>query len=118
MTAPRSVGVVGGGRMGAGIAQVFAALGSIVVIAEAADQQAALGRVETGLARAHERGKLSEDPATILARVTTVAGPDALPAELDLVVEAVPEIPSLKVEVLALIDKAVSNETVIASNTS
>ncbi|MBY4131115.1 3-hydroxyacyl-CoA dehydrogenase family protein [Rhodococcus fascians] len=118
MTAPRSVGVVGGGRMGAGIAQVFAALGSTVVIAEAADQQAALGRVETGLARAHERGKLSEDPAAILGRVTTVAGPTELPADLDLIVEAVPEIPSLKVEVLALIDKAVSNETVIASNTS
>ncbi|AMY53569.1 3-hydroxybutyryl-CoA dehydrogenase [Rhodococcoides fascians D188] len=104
--------------MGAGIAQVFAALGSSVVIAEAADQQAALGRVETGLARAHERGKLSEDPAAILARVSTVAGPADLPADLDLIVEAVPEIPALKVEVLALIDKVASEKTVIASNTS
>ena len=104
--------------MGAGIAQVFAALGSTVVIAEAADQEAALGRVSTGLDRAHERGKLTESPADILARVTTVAGPAALPADLALVVEAVPEIPSLKVEVLALIDKAVSDSTVIASNTS
>ncbi|MGA9873684.1 MAG: 3-hydroxyacyl-CoA dehydrogenase family protein [Rhodococcus sp. (in: high G+C Gram-positive bacteria)] len=118
MTVPSHVGVVGGGRMGAGIAQVFAALGSTVVIAEAADQKAALGRVETGLARAHERGKLTADPSDILARVTTVAGPADLRAELDLVVEAVPEIPSLKVEVLSLIDRAVSAETVIASNTS
>ncbi|OZF01361.1 3-hydroxyacyl-CoA dehydrogenase family protein [Rhodococcoides fascians] len=118
MTVPSRVGVVGGGRMGAGIAQVFAALGSTVVIAEAADQKAALGRVETGLARAHERGKLTADPTEILARVTTVAGPADLPSELDLVVEAVPEIPSLKVEVLSLIDKTVSAETVIASNTS
>ncbi|OZC61702.1 3-hydroxybutyryl-CoA dehydrogenase [Rhodococcus sp. 15-725-2-2b] len=118
MTAPVKVAVVGGGRMGAGIAQVFAALGSTVVIAEAADQQAALGRVETGLARAHERGKLSEDPSAILARVSTVAGPSDLHAELDLVVEAVPEIPSLKVEVLALVDKIAGPETVIASNTS
>ncbi|WP_075838570.1 3-hydroxyacyl-CoA dehydrogenase family protein [Rhodococcus sp. KRD197] len=115
---PSKVGVVGGGRMGAGIAQVFAALGSTVVIAEAADQEAALGRVSTGLDRAHERGKLTESPADILARVTTVAGPADLPADLALVVEAVPEIPSLKVEVLALIDKAVSDSTVIASNTS
>ncbi|WP_037183236.1 3-hydroxyacyl-CoA dehydrogenase family protein [Rhodococcoides fascians] len=118
MTVPVSVGVVGGGRMGAGIAQVFAALGAPVTIAEAADQAAALGRVETGLARAHERGKLDEDPAAILARVTTVAGPTDLPADLELVVEAVPEIPSLKVEVLALIDRTVSASTVIASNTS
>ncbi|OZD79336.1 3-hydroxybutyryl-CoA dehydrogenase [Rhodococcus sp. 05-339-2] len=118
MTAPVKVAVVGGGRMGAGIAQVFAALGSTVVIAEAADQQAALGRVETGLARAHERGKLSEDPLAILARVSTVAGPSDLPAELDLIVEAVPEIPSLKIEVLVLVDKIAGPETVIASNTS
>ncbi|MGB3372941.1 MAG: 3-hydroxyacyl-CoA dehydrogenase family protein, partial [Rhodococcus sp. (in: high G+C Gram-positive bacteria)] len=104
--------------MGAGIAQVFAALGSTVVVAEAADQEAALGRVSTGLDRAHERGKLTERPGDILARVTTVAGPAELPADLALVVEAVPEIPSLKVEVLALIDKAVSDSTVIASNTS
>lgn len=118
MTVPSKVAIVGGGRMGAGIAQVFAALGSTVVIAEAADQQAALGRVETGLARAHERGKLSEDPAAILARVSTVAGPTDLPAELDLIVEAVPEIPSLKVEVLAVVDKIAGAQTVIASNTS
>ncbi|OZE40077.1 MULTISPECIES: 3-hydroxyacyl-CoA dehydrogenase family protein [unclassified Rhodococcus (in: high G+C Gram-positive bacteria)] len=118
MTVPSNVAVVGGGRMGAGIAQVFAALGSSVVIAEAADQQAALGRVSTGLDRAHERGKLNENPAAILARVSTVAGPADLPADLDLVVEAVPEIPALKVEVLALIDKVASDNTVIASNTS
>ncbi len=45
---PDQVAVVGGGRMGAGIAQVFAALGSTVVIAESGDRQAALGRVSTG----------------------------------------------------------------------
>lgn len=118
MTIPSKVGVVGGGRMGAGIAQVFAQLGSTVVIAEAADQDAALERVSTGLARAHERGKLASTPAEILARVSAVGGPGELPADLDLVVEAVPEIPSLKVEVLALVDATVSPSTVIASNTS
>ena len=118
MTVPQKVGVVGGGRMGAGIAQVFAALGSTVVIAESADQKAALGRVETGLARAHERGKLTLSPAEVLSCVTTVASPADLPSDLDLVVEAVPEIPTLKVEVLSLIDKTVSTETIIASNTS
>ncbi|PBC36000.1 3-hydroxybutyryl-CoA dehydrogenase [Rhodococcus sp. ACPA4] len=118
MTVPQKVGVVGGGRMGAGIAQVFAVLGSTVVIAESADQKAALDRVETGLARAHERGKLTLSPAELLSYVTTVASPADLPSDLDLVVEAVPEIPTLKVEVLALIDKTVSTETIIASNTS
>ena len=118
-TAPKKVGVVGGGRMGAGIAQVFATLGSTVTIAESGDRDAALTRVSDGLDRAHERGKLGDaDPATILDRVSTVAVPDALPADLDLVVEAVPESVDLKLGVLALVEKTVDPSTVIASNTS
>jgi len=116
---PQRVGVVGGGRMGGGIAHIFAALGSTVIVVESGDQAAALDRIATSLDRAHERGKLSEmRPADVLARITTVGGPAELPSDLDLVVEAVPEIPNLKVEVLGLIDKAVSKSTVIASNTS
>ncbi|GCE42856.1 3-hydroxybutyryl-CoA dehydrogenase [Rhodococcus wratislaviensis] len=118
-TAPKNVGVVGGGRMGAGIAQVFATLGSTVTIAESGDRQAALQRVSDGLDRAHERGKLGDaDPATILGRVSTVEAPDALPPALDLVVEAVPELVDLKLGVLALVEKTVSPATVIATNTS
>jgi 3-hydroxybutyryl-CoA dehydrogenase len=113
-----AVGVIGGGRMGAGIAQAFASIGSTVIIAETSDQSAALGRVSTGLDRAAERGKLTQSPDEILARVSTVGDPTALPADLDLVIEAVPEIPALKLEVLGLVDKTVSAQTVIASNTS
>ncbi|WP_433710197.1 3-hydroxyacyl-CoA dehydrogenase family protein [Nocardia sp. CA-084685] len=116
---PARVAVVGGGRMGAGIAQVFATLGSTVIIAEAADQAAALGRVATGLRRADERGKLGGARVDdVLARVVTVAAPTELPADLDLVVEAVPENPALKLEVLTAVDKAVGSQAVIASNTS
>ncbi|MGW5147784.1 3-hydroxyacyl-CoA dehydrogenase family protein [Rhodococcus koreensis] len=118
-TAPKNVGVVGGGRMGAGIAQVFATAGATVTIAESGDRQAALGRVSDGLDRAHERGKLGDaDPATILGRVSTVEAPDALPPALDLVVEAVPELVDLKLSVLALVEKTVSPTTVVATNTS
>ncbi|MFE7418448.1 3-hydroxyacyl-CoA dehydrogenase family protein [Rhodococcus sp. NPDC057529] len=118
-TAPKNVGVVGGGRMGAGIAQVFATAGATVTIAESGDRQAALQRVSDGLDRAHERGKLGDaDPATILGRVSTVEAPDALPPALDLVVEAVPELVDLKLSVLALVEKTVSPATVIATNTS
>ncbi|TQC45729.1 3-hydroxyacyl-CoA dehydrogenase family protein [Rhodococcus sp. WS4] len=118
-TAPKNVGVVGGGRMGAGIAQVFATLGSTVTIAESGDREAALKRVSDGLDRAHERGKLgAADPATILGRVSTVPAPDALPPALDLVVEAVPELVDLKLSVLSLVEKTVDPSTVIASNTS
>lgn len=118
-TIPGRVGVVGGGRMGAGIAQVFATLGSTVTIAESGDRQAAFTRVSDGLHRAHERGRLGEsDPATVLGRVSLVDAPDELPAGLDLVVEAVPEALQLKLGVLALVEKTVDPTTVIATNTS
>ena len=117
--APKAVGVIGSGRMGAGIAQVFAALGGAVTIAESGDAEAALQRVSTGLDRAHERGKLGDqDPATVLARVSVVGAVSSLPPSLDLIVEAVPEIAALKVEVLAAAETVAGERTVIASNTS
>ena len=117
--APKTVGVIGGGRMGAGIAQVFAGLGGAVTIAESGDAEAALQRVSTGLDRAHERGKLGDqDPATVLARVSVVGAVSSLPPSLDLIVEAVPEIAALKVEVLAAAETVAGESTVIASNTS
>ncbi|UXF66954.1 3-hydroxyacyl-CoA dehydrogenase family protein [Rhodococcus qingshengii] len=116
---PKTVGVIGGGRMGAGIAQVFASLGGVVTIAESGDTAAALQRVSAGLDRAHERGKLDDqDPATVLARVSTVDAVTSLPPSLDLIVEAVPEIAALKVEVLAAAETVAGESTVIASNTS
>lgn len=115
---PDSVAVIGGGRMGAGIAQSFAALGSIVVIAETRDPAGALDRVRTGLARAAERGKLDADPAAVLARVSTVDSPGAIPADATLVVEAVPEDTALKLSVLREVGERVGSDTVIASNTS
>lgn len=116
---PAAVGVVGGGRMGAGIAQVFATLGSEVTIAESRDPAAARERVETGLRRAHERGALKgRSPREISDRLRTVDAVENLPAGLDLVIEAVPEQPALKIEVLVAAEKVVGDDAVIASNTS
>ncbi|MFE5049885.1 3-hydroxyacyl-CoA dehydrogenase family protein [Streptomyces sp. NPDC056637] len=118
--APAVVGVIGGGRMGAGIAQSYATAGSTVTMVEngAAAAAAALDRVATGLERAAERDRLTEPAETVLARVSTVESVDMLPAGADLVVEAVPEDPALKARVLAAAERAVSVTTVLASNTS
>lgn len=117
--APAHVAVIGGGRMGAGIAQVFATLGSEVVIVEAGDQAAARDRVATGLQRADERGKLTHSsPAEVFDRVSTVASPNDIPPETNLVVEAVPEKADLKAQVLVAAEKAVGPDAVIATNTS
>lgn len=118
--APAVVGVIGGGRMGAGIAQSYATAGSTVTMVEngAAAAAAALDRVTTGLKRAAERDRLTEPAEAVLARVSTVESVDMLPAEADLVVEAVPEDSALKARVLAAAERAVSTTTVLASNTS
>ncbi|MCX5243504.1 3-hydroxyacyl-CoA dehydrogenase family protein [Streptomyces prunicolor] len=119
-SAPAVVGVIGGGRMGAGIAQSFAAAGSSVTVVESGEaaSAAALDRVATGLKRAAERGLLSEPAEQVLARVTMADAVDGLPADADLVVEAVPEDAGLKSRVLAAAERAVGATTVLATNTS
>ena len=119
-TAPAAVGVIGGGRMGAGIAQSFAAVGSSVVVVESDAQAAAaaLDRIAIGLKRAAERGKLTEPAEQVLDRVTTAGSVDGLPAAADLVVEAVPENPALKARLLAAAENSVGERTVLATNTS
>jgi len=119
-SAPGVVGVIGGGRMGAGIAQSFAVAGSSVTVVESGEQAsaAALERVATGLKRAAERGLLSEPAEQVLARVAMADSVDGLPADADLVVEAVPEDAALKARVLAAAEQAVGVTTVLATNTS
>jgi 3-hydroxybutyryl-CoA dehydrogenase len=117
---PARVGVIGGGRMGAGIAQVFLAAGAQVDVVEAgaAAAEAARGRVAAGLEEAARRGKLTGDVATALARLTVLDTAAELDASTGLVVEAVPEQPALKAEVLRAAEGAVGADAVLATNTS
>ncbi|HET6534149.1 MAG TPA: 3-hydroxyacyl-CoA dehydrogenase family protein [Actinoplanes sp.] len=120
MTAPKTVGVIGGGRMGSGIAQVFAAAGSRVTVVERdpAAAAAAKDRVAMGLLRAAERGKLTEPAGAVLDRVSLAADVTGLPADAEVVVEAVPEDAALKVRVLAAAEDVLGDDAVLASNTS
>src|SRR3954468_20292311 len=117
---PRLVGVIGGGRMGAGIAQVFLAAGARVAVVEAGAEGAAAarGRVADGLAEAARRGKLDEEVAPVLDRLTVVGSPAALDRETGLVVEAVPEQAELKAQVLRAAEGAVTPDAALATNTS
>jgi 3-hydroxybutyryl-CoA dehydrogenase len=119
-SAPAIVGVIGGGRMGAGIAQVFAVAGSSVTVVESGAEAAAaaLDRVATGLTRAAELGRLAEPVDRVLNRVTSVGSVEDLPAAADLVVEAVPEDAALKAGLLAAAERVVGVTTLLASNTS
>lgn len=116
----RAVAVVGGGRMGAGIAQVFAAAGYSVVVSEngPAAAAAALQRVTAGLRRAAERNVLIGTVDEVAARVSAVTAIGELPADVVLLVEAVPEDPALKRSVLTQAAQVVGPSCVLATNTS
>jgi 3-hydroxybutyryl-CoA dehydrogenase len=116
---PAIVGVLGGGRMGAGIAHAFVVSGSNVRIVERDDEQAAaaLDRVTSALAASVDRGTTGETLATLNARIETGTD-DALFDECELVIEAVPEDTDFKVASLRRIEDRVGAEIPIASNTS
>ena len=114
------LGVVGGGLMGSGIAEVAARCGLETMIREPTDDllQSARQRIERSMASAVRRGKLSEaEQGSALARVSFVTGFHDL-ADCDVVVEAVPEKLDLKREIFAALDLACRPETILASNTS
>ena len=114
------VGVAGGGTMGVGIVhRLLAATDAEVVLVERDDAEAAAARdrVVGSLTRAADRGYLDADVAALLGRFTVAGDPAAL-ADAGLVVEAVPEIPQLKADLLARIEAAVGADTVIGTNTS
>ncbi|MCZ2837760.1 3-hydroxyacyl-CoA dehydrogenase family protein [Modestobacter sp. VKM Ac-2985] len=117
---PHQVGVIGGGRMGAGIAQAFLAAGARVEVVEAGDEaaEAARGRVSSGLEEAARRGKLTGEVAEALDRLTLVDSPTELTRDAGLVVEAVPERADLKVAVLTAAESVLGPDAVLATNTS
>jgi 3-hydroxybutyryl-CoA dehydrogenase len=109
--------VVGGGTMGAGIAQCLLEAGATVAIIEsdAARATAAHDRVAAGLRR-----RFKDDVDRVVQLLTRLEAGDALPldASPDLVIEAVPEDPDLKVAILAEAERALPDVAVLASNTS
>lgn len=116
-----NVAVIGAGTMGHGIAYVAALAGCRVAITDADPAQLARGRsqIERAFARAIERGKCTaEQRDAALARLETVPTADAVAADADLVIEAIPERLDLKQRVLAEVERVVHCETVLASNTS
>ncbi|MYU16105.1 3-hydroxybutyryl-CoA dehydrogenase [Streptomyces sp. SID8361] len=106
--------------MGGGIAQLFATAGARVTCVESSPQavEDARARIADSLRRAVRRGKSDADPADVLDRLDLVTGVSELSFDTDLVVEAVPEIPGLKVEILTSVENVVSPDTVLATNTS
>jgi 3-hydroxybutyryl-CoA dehydrogenase len=115
-----TIGVVGLGTMGAGIAEVFARNGLEVVGVEQTDDYVKRGRthIENSTSRAVRRGKLSEqEQQAIFDRLTLTTSLADL-KDCDLVVEAVVEQLDVKRAVFRQLDDIVRSDCVLATNTS
>ncbi len=115
-----SVGVVGAGTMGNGIAQVFTQAGFEVRLVDAFEPalDRARSTIEKSLGKFVEKGKLSAaDRDRALGRLATGTDLDAL-VEADYVVEAIVEDASVKRDLFARLDALTRPEIILASNTS
>jgi 3-hydroxybutyryl-CoA dehydrogenase len=120
MNAPRKVAIIGGGTMGAGIAQAFADIGSMVMVVESNPTAvaAAHARISDGIAKSAERDKLSLAPHKVLANIRLVTDIGDVDKDSSLVIEAVQEVAAAKIAVLTRAEKVVDADAILASNTS
>jgi 3-hydroxybutyryl-CoA dehydrogenase len=116
----KTVGVVGAGQMGNGIAQVAAHAGFRVVMSDIADSfvQKGLATISKNLDRMVEKGKIpSQKRDEILGRIKGTIKIGEM-ADADFVVEAATENESLKLNIFKELDQACRKEAILSSNTS
>ena len=114
------IGIIGTGTMGSGIAQVAAAAGHVVKIFDAlpAAIAQAVRIIDTGLRRSADRGKFSEHEALAAKnRIVPVTELKQL-ADAGLIIEAIVEDLEAKRELLCQVEKVVSSDCILATNTS
>jgi 3-hydroxybutyryl-CoA dehydrogenase len=116
---PDRVGVLGGGRMGAGIAHSFVMAGATVVVVERDEQlaEAARARVQASLATSLQRAASKKSLSELTGQLFVSSSYASL-SGCDLVVEAVPEDLELKVEALTAVEAQLGPGAWLASNTS
>jgi 3-hydroxybutyryl-CoA dehydrogenase len=113
------MGVVGCGVMGAGIAEIGAKGGCDVIVVDAFPDalERARDRMAASLAKAEEKGKLTEPAETILNRIRWTTDLTAL-ADREFITEAIRELLDDKVALIHELDSILAPEAIIATNTS
>jgi len=120
MTTSQTIGVIGAGTMGNGIAQVCALAGVSVVMLDVDEKRVARGReaIATGLERLVKKAKLSAtERDAALGRLRGATDYGAL-GDCDFVIEAATEDEALKAKILRQADAAAKNGAIVATNTS
>src|SRR5215470_15428055 len=120
MKAIQTVGVIGGGTMGNGIAHVAARSGFKVILQDLEQSflERALATIAKNLDREEAKGKISSgDKSAALARIVPTLASAAL-AEADFIIEAVAEDFETKSKVFETLDAIARHDVILASNTS
>ncbi len=120
MSEIKTIGVVGAGTMGNGIAQLAAQMGANVIMRDIKDDfvQRGLSAIDKFLAKGVERGKLKEDQKTAIQKRIIGTTDMGKMAECDFVIEAVIEDLDLKKAVFSELDTVCRPEVILATNTS
>lgn len=116
----KTIGVIGAGQMGAGIAQVSASAGYRVILSDIAleNAESAISKIDAMTAKAVDAEKMSADERdTILANISP-SGAIADLADCDLVIEAASEVEHVKTAIFAELCPVLKPEALLASNTS
>ena len=116
----KTLGVVGAGQMGSGIAQVAAARGLSVVMSDIKDEfvEKGFSIIEKSLGRMVKKEKISqEDQKSILGRIKGTTSIQDM-AKVDFIVEAATEDETLKLQVFRDLDNCCRDEIILSSNTS
>ena len=116
----KTIGVIGAGTMGNGIAQAFAAKGYDVIMQDIAEPALAKGlaTVSGSMDRLIKKGALTEDAKkATLSHIRTTTKVEDL-ASADLLIEAATENESVKIKILQAVERVLRPETIIATNTS
>jgi 3-hydroxybutyryl-CoA dehydrogenase len=116
----KTVGVIGAGQMGAGIAQVSAQAGYAVLLSDVDQARAEAGKagIAKQLARAVEKEKITAaDAEAALGRIRPVADVSAM-GPCELVIEAATEREAIKRQIFETVGKVLGADAILASNTS
>lgn len=116
----KTVGVLGAGQMGSGIAQVMAQQEIAVVLYDISEAQLAKARagIQKNLERQAEKGQVENSAIPVIAgRIRTTMAMEEL-ADCDMAIEAVTEREALKLEIFRKLDGIVKQGAILASNTS
>ena len=115
-----SIAVLGAGQMGAGIAQVAACSGLPVVIIDIEQKyiDKGIGTIEKSLSKLVSKEKMTQEEADVAMSLISTSVSRQAAFDADLVIEAIPEVTSLKISAFKELDDICKETAILATNTS